>query len=132
MSVVVMEMKFRSASAIESAFGATTAPKLQGLLNQPLVEAEVAPVVVRVGVFPRVIAPAMRAGKVVRSVHAPAGNVLFSVAVETAFWSVPDGYTKGPGEEPEMFTTSVLYVKLTSATLRPTGSNWSTPVATSK
>ena len=52
--------------------------------------------------------------------------------VETAFWSVPEGYTKGPGVEPVMFATSVLYVKMTKLTLWPTGSNWSTPVATSK
>jgi hypothetical protein len=101
-------MKFCRASLIDSEFGAATAPKLHGLLNQPLVEAEFAPVVARVGVLPSVIAPAIRAGNVVRSVHVPTGKVFFSVGVETAFWTVPPGNTNGPGDEPVMFATWVL------------------------
>jgi len=89
--VVVIETKFRCASATVSACGSTTLPKLHGLLNQPFVEAELAPAVASVGVLVSVIAPARRAGKVVTSDHVPAGSVRAWSAVETACWTVPSG-----------------------------------------
>ncbi len=78
-------MKLFRASLIESELGATTAPKFHGLLNQPFEDAELAPLVARLGVLVSETAPASRAGHVVSSVHSPAGNVFFTVGVETAF-----------------------------------------------
>ena len=58
---------------------------LHAFEDQPFEEAELAPLVARVGFSVSETAPASRAGHVVSSVHSPAGNVFFTVGVETAF-----------------------------------------------
>ena len=101
-------MKLSWADSRVSVLGVMTVPKLQGLLNQPLVEAEFSPEVVSVGVLVRVVAPARRAGNVVPSGQLPAGRIFLSDAVETTCRPVPEGNTNGPGVVPRMLATSVL------------------------
>jgi len=117
--VVVVEMKFRSASAIESAFGATTAPKLQGLLNQPLVEAELAPVVASEGVFVRVIPPASRAGNVVGNRY---GRVVVHATPDPA--SKPNSILGMAGDEIVVSESTGNSFTTTTLASLPAGTTW--------